>query len=193
MVDAAQEADCDRRCCTEDDHEEDRALAELEEKDREREPRDRGHGLQAQDGVPHRFADDGHPRHEQPDCAADHHRDRVPGQRPPHRDRDARVEVGLAQVLCQALKDRERTREDVVGFPTRPHHHLPDAKTQRDCGQQRRVVRQVQQRGDQHGRAGHADHRDGPCAQPIGDPAADERAGDGAAAVDAERQRGACR
>src|SRR5438132_13581242 len=99
MIDPAQQAAGDGGSRAEDDDEEDRALAQLEKKDGEREPGDRGHRLEAEDRGADRLAQDPDPGHRDAQSAAEGRGYEVAGQRAAQRDPDADEKVGLAQVL----------------------------------------------------------------------------------------------
>src|SRR4029077_19256161 len=134
VVDPAQKAAGDRWSSAEDHNEEDGLLVEPEEKDRDRKPNDRRHRLEPEDGradggAKHRYSRDQNSGH-----AADRDRDRITSERPSQRYEDSHIEVSVAQVLRQALEDRQRPGQDVVRLPAGPDGRLPRGQDEGDRG-----------------------------------------------------------
>ena len=100
VVDPAEQPSRDGGRGAEDDHEDDRRLALLEQEDRKGEPRDGRHRLQAEDRRADRPPKDCDARHDKPDGASRRGRDDVTDQRPAKGDRDADIEVRVGQVLA---------------------------------------------------------------------------------------------
>ena len=132
VVDPVDDAVGDRRRRAEDHDEHDRALAELEQHDRERDPRDRRHRLQAGDhradrGAQHRAR----VRPTSPTTRRSGSTTPNPMRGPAHRH----VDRAARENRCRARncgKNGERRRDDVLGLPVRPHDHLPGADEDRD-------------------------------------------------------------
>ena len=123
-VDAGDQPVGDRRRGAEDDDEEHGRLGQLEQQDREREPRDRRHRLEAGDERAERGPQHlrpGTPR--RPTDHADHHGQREADERAPHVVADAPSRASpFCGLFHERVEHRLGRREHVLGSPAAGHH-----------------------------------------------------------------------
>ena len=110
---------------TDEDDKEDRLLAELEEQDRQREPRDRGHGLQPGDHRPDRRAQHSRLGDDHPKGQADDRGDREADEAAGHRDADGGPELRCRPLPAELGQHRTRAGQQVARLPATPDHALP--------------------------------------------------------------------
>ena len=131
---AGDQAVGDRRRGAQHDHEVHGRLALLEEEDGEREPGDRGHGLEARDERADRGAEEADLGDRRTDHDADDQRHREADCRSPHRDPEGGPERALLSLLHQRAPDRGGRRQDELGPPPAGHHGLPQREGDPDGG-----------------------------------------------------------